>query len=136
MVKLITGLKGSGKTKTLIGLVCSAILEADGDVVVVEKERKLTYDIPRQARLIDAGPEVGNYDILKGFIYGIHAGNYDITHLFIDNFFKLVNDKTPENLVSFVNWANAFAEEHSMEIVISVSIDNNSLPEELKSFVI
>lgn len=55
MVKLIMGLKGSGKTKKLVELVRAAVNEGSGDVVCIEKERKLTYDIPYQARLIDAG---------------------------------------------------------------------------------
>ena len=59
MLKIIMGLKGSGKTKELVGLVCKAVSEGEGDVIVIEKDRKLTYDIPYQARLIDAG----SYDI-------------------------------------------------------------------------
>ena len=55
MVKLIMGLKGSGKTKKLVNLVREAVNEGHGDVVCIERERKLTYDIPYQARLIDAG---------------------------------------------------------------------------------
>ena len=67
MVKLIMGLKGSGKTKKLVDLVRGAVDEGNGDVVVIEKERKLTYDIPYQARLIDAGSyDIGTYEFLKG----------------------------------------------------------------------
>ena len=55
MVNIIMGLKGSGKTKKLVNLVREAVNEGTGDVVVIEKERKLTFDIPYQARLIDAG---------------------------------------------------------------------------------
>ena len=98
MVKLIMGLKGSGKTKKLVDLVRKAVDEGNGDVVVIEKERKLTYDIPYQARLIDAGTyDIGTYEFLKGLICGIHAGNYDITHFYIDNFYKLVGDKSEES---------------------------------------
>ena len=102
MVKLIMGLKGSGKTKRLVDLVCTAVNE-DNNVVVIENERKLTYDVPYQARLIDAGSyDVGSYEFIKGLISGIHAGNYDITHIFIDNFYKLVGDKS----VSFPDTAS------------------------------
>ena len=59
MVNIILGLKGSGKTKKLVDLVREAVNQETGDVVVIERERKLTFDIPYQARLIDAG----NYDI-------------------------------------------------------------------------
>ena len=51
MVKLIMGLDGSGKTKTLIDLVRAAIDQERGDVVCIEKSKHLTYDIPYQAPL-------------------------------------------------------------------------------------
>ena len=110
MVSIIMGLKGSGKTKKLVELVREAVNEETGDVVCIEKERKLTYDIPYQARLIDAGVyDIGSYEFLKGLICGVHAGNYDITHFFVDNFYKLVNDKSVDTLVSFLTWLDAFS---------------------------
>ena len=116
------GLKGSGKTKKLVDLVRSAVATADGDVVVIEKEKKLTYDIPYQARLVDAGSyPIGTYEFLKGLICGIHAGNYDITHFFIDNFFKMVEDKSPAALGDFVDWLKVFSEQENIEFIISVS---------------
>ena len=137
MVKIIMGLKGSGKTKILVGLVCKAVSEGSGDVVVTEKERKLTYDIPYQARLIDAGSyDIGSFEFLKGFISGIHAGNYDITHFFIDNFYKLVNDREEENVVGFVKWLAAYAERENIEFVISMSSDIEKCPEALKQYLI
>ena len=137
MVKIIMGLKGSGKTKELVGLVCKAVSEGSGDVVVIEKERKLTYDIPYQARLIDAGSySIGSYEFLKGFISGIHAGNYDITHFFIDNFYKLVNDREEASVIDFVRWLAAYAERESIEFVVSMSSDREKCPEEIKPYLI
>ena len=132
MVKIIMGLKGSGKTKELVGLVCKAVSEGSGDVVVIEKERKLTYDIPYQARLIDAGSySIGSYEFLKGFISGIHAGNYDITHFFIDNFYKLVNDREEASVVEFVGWLAEYAARENIEFVVSMSSDRAKCPEEI-----
>lgn len=137
MVKLIMGLKGSGKTKKLVDLACEAVNEGNGDVVVIEKERKLTYDIPYQARLIDAASyDIGSYEFLKGLICGIHAGNYDITHFYIDNFYKLVDDKSDEALVSFITWLDSFSNNENMEFVISISADPAAAPDTLKSFLI
>ncbi len=137
MLKIIMGLKGSGKTKELVGLVCKAVSEGDGDVIVIEKDRKLTYDIPYQARLIDAGSyDVGSYEFFKGFISGIHAGNYDITHFFIDNFYKLVNDRDETAVSEFVLWLAAYAEREKIEFVISMSSDREKCPEEIKQFLI
>ena len=137
MVKLIIGLKGSGKTKALVGLVCKAVDEDTGDVICIEKDRKLTYDIPYKARLIDAGSyDIGSYEFLKGFISGIHAGNYAITHFFIDNFFKLVDDKSEGSLVGFIQWLAAYSDKENIEFVISISMDPETAPDELKQYMI
>ena len=134
MVKIIMGLKGSGKTKKLVELVREAVETANGDVVVIEKDKKLTYDIPYQARLVDAGSyPIGAYEFLKGLICGIHAGNYDITHFFIDNFLKMVDDKSPAALGDFVDWLKAFSEKEGIEFIISVSGDAESADERVKA---
>ena len=89
MVKLIMGLKGSGKTKTLVELVKQAVEVESGNVVCIEKNKALTYDIPYTVRLINGGDyAISTAELMRGFLCGLHAGNYDITHIFIDNFFK------------------------------------------------
>lgn len=137
MVKVIMGLKGSGKTKKLVDMVCEAIENGKGDVVVIEKERKLTYDIPYQARLVDAGAYgIETYELLKGMLCGMHAGNYDITNIFVDNFFKLVGDKSSESLVTFVKWLEKFSEAEKVQFVLSISADPSEMSEELKPYCI
>ena len=137
MVKLIMGLKGSGKTKKLVDLVRETVEQGKGDVVVIEKERKLTYDIPYQARLIDAGAyDIGTYEFLKGLICGIHAGNYDIEHFFIDNFYKLVGDKSNEALESFLEWLDKFSENEKIEFIISISADAETVGENVKKYIV
>ena len=136
MVSIIMGLKGSGKTKKLVELVREAVNEETGDVVCIEKERKLTYDIPYQARLIDAGVyDIGSYEFLKGLICGVHAGNYDITHFFVDNFYKLVNDKSVDTLVSFLTWLDAFSNADNISFVISISADPAEMPESVTKYM-
>jgi hypothetical protein len=137
MVQLIIGLKGSGKTKKLVDMVRAAVNEETGDVVCIEKERKLTFDIPYQARLIDAGVyDIGSYEFLRGLICGVHAGNYDITHFFIDNFYKLVNDRSPDALVDFLTWLDKFSEREKISFVISLSVDAANLPESVLKYQI
>ena len=137
MVQIIMGLKGSGKTKKLVDMVRAAVNEETGDVVCIEKERKLTFDIPYQARLIDAGIyDIGSYEFLRGLICGVHAGNYDITHFFIDNFYKLVNDRSPDALDQFLTWLNRFSEQEKISFVISLSVDPSTLPESVLKYQI
>ena len=118
MVKLILGLKGSGKTKKLVDLVREAVKMENGDVVCIEKEKKLTYDIPYQARLIEAGSyDTGSYEFIKGFICGLHSGNYDITHVFVDNFYKIVSNKDPVVLGEFIDWLEDFPRRKKLNLL-------------------
>lgn len=136
MVKVIAGEKGSGKTKKLVDLVVEAVNQENGDVIVIEKEQKLTYDIPYQARLINASDyPIGSYEFLKGCICGLHSGNYDITHIFIDNFLKMIDDKSPEALAEFTTWLEGFSNKENIEFILSVSKNADELPEQIKQFL-
>ena len=137
MVKIIMGTKGSGKTKKLVELVREALDMGNGDVIVIEKDRKLTFDIPYQARLIVASDyDIGSYEFLKGFLCGLHSGNYDITHFFIDNFYKLIDDKSPEALDTFIKWLDAFSVKENIDFVLSVSAEKDTSDLVLQKYMV
>ena len=82
MIKLIVGTKGSGKTKAMIDQINDAVKTSKGNVVVVEKGMKLTYDIAPAARLIDLDEyKISGGEMLYVFVAGLMASNYDITDL-------------------------------------------------------
>ena len=90
MITLIIGNKGSGKTKRLIQLANEAVEKSNGNVVVIEKGAKLTYDVSHKARLIDIEQyNVSGFDAFYGFLSGICAGNYDVTDIFVDSTLKI-----------------------------------------------
>ena len=92
MLKLIVGVKGTGKTKTLINLVNGALEVTKGDVVCVEKGSQLRYDIKPAARLVNADEYIINdAEALYGFIAGILASNHDVTDLFVDGTLRICN---------------------------------------------
>ena len=135
MIHVIMGLKGSGKTKKLIDAVHSAVAEAHGDVVCIEYGRKLTYDVTYKVRLVDSKEyAIVGSDMLKGFLSGLHAGNFDITHVFIDNLYKTIgNDRAAGE--AFILWCAAFAEANNMNITVTVSDDPALASEEIKKFL-
>ena len=93
MLKLMIGVKGTGKTKTLIEMVNTATKESNGAVVCIEKGDKLRYDIKYQARLINTKEYmINDAQALYGFVAGILASNHDVTELFIDSALKICNE--------------------------------------------
>ena len=131
MVRLIIGKKGSGKTKKLIQLANEAVARSSGNVVVIDKSAKLTYDVTHKARLIDTDVYgVKGYEMLLGFISGICAGNYDVTDIFVDSTFKICPEGV-EGLESFVRRLNALEQESGAQITLLISSGEAALPAEL-----
>ncbi len=104
MIKLILGLKGSGKTKQLIDLANAAAQSDNGSVICLEKGTKLTFDINHSVRLIDTDQYyISNLNEMLAFIDGIFASNYDITTIFIDSIFKIVPNSDMNSLGEFLD---------------------------------
>lgn len=135
MVKVIMGLSGSGKTKQLIQSINDAIATETGSMVCIEKGNKLTFDIDYRVRLIQAGEyQMGSFTFLRGFISGLHAGNFDISHVFIDALYKVAGEHTPEETEKFFDWCNEFGTRNNMKFTIIVSDDPERMPEGVKKY--
>lgn len=133
MITLLIGKKGSGKTKKLIEKANEAVKTSNGNVVVIEKGLKLTYDISHQARLIDVDAYgVQGLEAMFGFISGICAGNYDVTDIFIDSTLKIIGQDM-EALAVFVEKADSLSKQAETNITLSVSADESELPEKVLS---
>ena len=135
MVKLIMGLKGSGKTKQLVTDINEAVKNETGSMVCIEKGTKLRYDIDIRVRLIDYQEySMGTLTFLKGFISGLHAGNFDITHVFIESLYKFIgNDRAAGE--AFVAWCDAFGKANDMRFTITVSDEPEKASEEMKKYL-
>ncbi len=133
MIKLIVGSKGSGKTKTLIDMIHQATKTTAGNIVVIEKSMKLTTQIPHAARLLDVDEyRITGADKLYGFVAGVLAGNYDITELFIDGLLKIV-DHDMDAAVRVLDGIDRIAG-NSIETVVTISCNEDELPEGLKKY--
>ena len=135
MIKLIIGLKGTGKTKTLINMVNSAIDTSSGSVICLEKGDKLRFDIKYQARLIDVAEYgVDDAQALYGFIAGIYSSNSDITHIFIDSASKMCGQDM-DAFAAFVRETAAFAEKWNIDIVMTSSVTEDMLADDIKQYI-
>ena len=135
MIHVIMGLKASGKTKKLVDSVNAAASTADGVVVCIEYGNKLTYDVNYRVRLVDSKEyAISNACMLTGFLSGLHAGNFDITHVYIDNLYKTIGTDRAAG-EDFILWCADFAKANNMEITLSVSDDPEQASEEVKKFL-
>ena len=134
-MKLLAGVKGTGKTKALIEEVNKVCGESNGSVVCVEKGKKLTFDLKYQARLVNS-EEYGitNGDMLYGFLCGLLSANYDITEIFIDGAYAICEDRVDE-LECFLKKAAEITKKNNVECLVTASIDPAALSEEVRAFL-
>ena len=129
------GKKGSGKTKQMIDMINNAVQTEHGNVVCIERGNKLTFDINYQIRLVESSQyDVANYEALKGFVSGLYAGNYDITHIFIDSLTKIVGGECNNDTEAFLDWLNNFGEKHNIKFTITISDDASLATEGIKKY--
>ena len=139
MIKLIVGSRGSGKTKKLLEQINDAAKTSAGNVVCLDKTLKLRYDVDSNVRLVDMDAYgICGFDIFYGFILGLMAGNYDITHLFVDGTFKIgkVGD-VEKDYEGFAAMIQKLAKVQSdAQIIFTVSCDEADLPVTVKDYIV
>ena len=136
MIHVIMGLKGSGKTKKMLASINETVASASGDVVCIEYGKKLTYDLTYRVRLVDSKEYgINNQDKLKGFLSGLHAGNFDITNVYIDNLYKTIGSDRAAG-EEFILWCAEFAQANDMNITLSVSDDPAEASEAVKAYLV
>lgn len=135
MLKLIVGVKGTGKTKTLINMLNGALEVTKGDVVCIEKGTKLRYDIKPSARLVDVDEYMVNTaSSLYGFIAGILASNHDVTDIFVDGTLKICNRDVAAFEKMAVDLA-ALTDKIGVNLIMTVSMAEEELPATVKALI-
>ncbi len=134
MISIILGHKGAGKTKHLISCVNEAVENSKGNVVCVEKETKLTYDVNYRARLIATDDyEVKGYAAFYGFLAGVCAGNHDITDVLVDATLR-IGGRDYNELASFLEKIYELSSVNEKDFVFTISADKEELPDSIFNF--
>ena len=132
MLKLIVGVKGTGKTKTLIEMVNKAAAESKGSVICIERGSKLNYDVTHKARLVDCGSyKIEDAEALYGFIAGILASNSDITDIFVDSALKICGDDVAGFAAILAKLDNITKD---VNLVMTASIAVDECPDAIKAY--
>lgn len=136
MVQVIIGKKGSGKTKMLIEMVNKAAAETKGNVVCIEQDMILTYDIASSVRLIEAASyRIKGYDALYGFIAGVMARDYDATEIFLDGI-KKIGGTDKDQMADFLAKIDTLTTENNLTLVVTVSYEEDEVPEGIKKYIV
>ena len=136
MVELIVGKKGKGKTKVLLDKVNSAIKEANGSIVYLDKSAKHMYELNNKIRLIDvSGFPIRNCDEFVGFICGIISQDHDLEKIYLDSFLAVAKLEGLD-VTSTLEQLSDIGKEFGITFVISISLDKEEIPAAFQDKVI
>ena len=135
MLKLIIGVKGTGKPKTLISMVNEAVDKSDGTVVCIEKGVGLRFDVKYTARLINTNDYlIFDAEALYGFVAGILASNHDVTDLFIDSALKISNNDMAA-FETFLKEVDELSNRLNVNVVATSSIPTEEASDIVKKYI-
>ncbi|MBR6414326.1 MAG: hypothetical protein IKS21_06930 [Oscillospiraceae bacterium] len=136
MVKLIAGRSGTGKTQRMVSEINEAVQKELGSLVCIEQRNSLRYDINYKVRLIEYQTyQLAGQDALKAFISGLHAGNFDISHIYLKSVHRLLNTDDPAELEKFCNWCRDFGDKHGMNFTMTFRMEAETAPEGLRAYM-
>lgn len=136
MVQLIVGNKGKGKTKQLLDKVNSEVKSISGNIVYLDKSTKHMYELNNKVRLIDVSQYmIENSSEFVGFVCGILSQDHDLQQMYFDSFLKIAALKD-EELCTVIDKLSKVSQTFNVDFILSVSLDEAELPENLKSMVI
>ena len=136
MVRLIMGTAGAGKTKQLIELIHASVEAEKGSVVCIEPGADMTYDISHSVRLVNAGEyDLNSFECLRGFVSGLYAGNYDISHVYVDNLCKITRSNDVNEIEKFLNWLERFSDKNMVKFTVTVSADADTATDGMRHYL-
>ena len=136
MVRLIMGAAGAGKTKQLIELIHASVEAEKGSVVCIEPGADMTYDISHSVRLVNAGEyDLNSFECLRGFVSGLYAGNYDISHVYVDDLCKITRNNDVNEIEKFLNWLERFSDKNMVKFTVTVSADADTATDGMRHYL-
>lgn len=136
MIQLIAGPRGAGKTKQMLAALNEAVEKESGSVICVELDDSLRFDVNHKVRLIEYHSYgLTGVDALKAFISGLHAGNFDISHIFIKSVHRLISTEDLAVLAEFFNWCDSFGEKNGLNFTLTARLDPKEAPETIRQYM-
>ena len=136
MVQIIAGEKGKGKTKYLLEKANSAIKDAKGSIVYLDKSSKHMYELNNRVRLINVTDfGIKSYEAFIGFVCGIISQDHDLEQMYLDSFLKMACLEG-QDITEAIDQLTQIGKTYDVTFILSVSQDAANLPENAKDKIV
>jgi hypothetical protein len=135
MIKVICGIKGSGKTKIMLDTANELVKNDKGVVVFIDPTESHMYDLDKKIRYVNLKEfKINSAAKLAAFMLGSISQNYDIDVIFIDALFRVNTQNEGENALFFEEIEN-ISTKYNVDFYISASVDRNICPPYMQKYI-
>lgn len=129
MIQVLTGERGSGKTKKMISLANEQALESKGHLIYISNNLESMYELNQNVRLNDVSQfPISSLSSFVGYLYGLISQDYDTECIFIDNLNTILQENN-DAICEFFECARDISNKFSVKFIIGVKGSSFSMPE-------
>ncbi|MBP5153882.1 MAG: twitching motility protein PilT [Lachnospiraceae bacterium] len=134
MIQIVTGEKGRGKTRFLLGMANEAVKNANGTLVYLDKSTRHMFELDNRVRMINVRDyPVRSKEAFLGFIAGIISQDHDLETIYVDSFLTLTDIDSDDALEKIFEDLGALSSSCKVDFVLSISRELEDLPESLRN---
>ena len=116
--------------------VHNVMKSVDGNIVYLDKSFQNMHELDNKVRLINVSEyPIQNTDQFLGFVCGICSQDYDLEEMYLDGFLKIAKLEG-QDLSPALTQLNKISEQFKVNMVLSISVNKEDLPEFARSQVI
>lgn len=129
MIQVLTGEKGSGKTKKMISLANELALKSKGHIIYISDNLEGMFELNQSIRLNDISQfPISSLDSFVGFLYGLISQDYDTECIFIDNLNMILKENN-EEIYEFFEYARDISNKFNVKFITGVKGASFKIPE-------
>ena len=116
--------------------VNSAVQNAQGNVIYLDKTAKHMYELNNRVRLINVSEyPIQSTEAFFGFLYGIISQDHDLEQVYLDSFLKL-SCLEGKNITPAISELELISSRYHVDFTLSVSADEEELDASVRSRII
>ena len=120
----------------MLDKVNKEIQDVTGNVVYLDKNTRHMFELNNKIRLINCSDYLlDSADAFVGFVSGIISQDHDLQKMYLDSFMKVANVEA-DGVEAVLKKLEVVSEKFKVDFVISVSVTESDLSDEMKANVI
>ncbi|MCY6483212.1 hypothetical protein OW763_02435 [Clostridium aestuarii] len=135
MLHVFCDKKGAGKTKFLIKSANEKAKISKGNIVYIDDDSRPMFELDRKIRFISTEEfNLKNYSSFYGFLCGILSEDYDITTMYIDGLFNIIDGDLRDAAYLFFD-IEKLIKNRGIDIYLGISEGKEAVPDFVKKYV-